>query len=272
MVKITLNVELNVKFLTQLATFSWLLQTNVIWEDTTIMVLVLWLIQMYPWHITNKVREIWSLLHSFYYTVYCFFHSFLKGTAEPYITTGKFWWYSDTHDWANWIYKYETRAHTRKCSFECFHDNTCDFFVDVHGYCLYGRWAYTGAKIISWTDDVTIYNKIGMINSENLKSVCFSIHFFIRQQSWFDNHHRQFCWCHWRWVSRHLCFIPGWLVLWDVWSLVRCSNRRALCLEMFVIMDWTLHVLLLGRWILSTRKLHQFWKFQNWKFWQEYQV
>ena len=130
------------------------------------------------YHKQSKGNLITIAFHST--TKSSFFHIILTGTAEPYITTGKFWWYSDTRDWANWIYKYETRAHTRKCSFECFHDDTCDFFVDVHSYCLYGRWAYTGAKIISWTDDVTIYNKIGMINSENLKSVCFSILFFIR--------------------------------------------------------------------------------------------
>ena len=87
-----------------------------------------------------------------------------QSTAEPYITTDKFWWYDDTHDWAKWIYKYESRHHLRKCSFECYHDATCDFFVDVHGYCLYGRWSYTGSKIISWTDNVQIYNKKGVSN------------------------------------------------------------------------------------------------------------
>ena len=98
---------------------------------------------------------------------YLFKNSYYIGTAEPYITTGKFWWYSDTHDWANWIYKYESRGHTRKCSFECFHDDTCDFYVDVHGYCLYGRWSYTGNKIISWTDNVSIYNKKGKLHIKN---------------------------------------------------------------------------------------------------------
>ena len=87
-----------------------------------------------------------------------FIHS---GASEPYILNDKFWWFNQIQDWNKFVYKYEHRTHTRKCSFECYHDDSCDFYVDVHSYCLYGRYSYTGNTIIGWTDNVNLYNKKG---------------------------------------------------------------------------------------------------------------
>ena len=59
------------------------------------------------------------------------------------------------------IYKIENRNSVWKCFFECYHDEQCDFFVDVHSYCCFGDFNYTGSPPITWTDDVTLYVKKG---------------------------------------------------------------------------------------------------------------
>ena len=59
------------------------------------------------------------------------------------------------------IYKIENRNSIWKCFFECHHDEQCDFFVDVHSYCCFGDFHYTGSTPITWTDDVTLYVKKG---------------------------------------------------------------------------------------------------------------
>ena len=64
-------------------------------------------------------------------------------------------------------YKLEYRAREWKCPFECYHDEECDFYVDVHGYCCYGSWTYTGACVACWTNQVTLYVKNGKDNLLN---------------------------------------------------------------------------------------------------------
>ena len=48
-----------------------------------------------------------------------------------------------------------------KCFFECYHDDKCDYFVDVHWHCCYGDFQHTGSPATTWTNDVTVYVKNG---------------------------------------------------------------------------------------------------------------
>ena len=68
-------------------------------------------------------------------------------------------------------YKIEYRPTIWKCFFECYHDDNCDFFVDVHGYCCYGDFQYTGNPATTWTDQVTIYVKNGKYRIKILKII-----------------------------------------------------------------------------------------------------
>ena len=58
-------------------------------------------------------------------------------------------------------YKYEYRGDLWKCPFECYHDDDCDFYVDVHNYCCYGKWSLTGSHVVGWSNDVALYVKNG---------------------------------------------------------------------------------------------------------------
>ena len=59
-------------------------------------------------------------------------------------------------------YKYEYRGDLWKCPFECYHDDDCDFYVDVHSYCCYGKWSQdVNSYVVSWSNDVTLYVKNG---------------------------------------------------------------------------------------------------------------
>ena len=58
------------------------------------------------------------------------------------------------------IYKIEQRPTIWKCFLECFHDDECDYFVDVNSHCCYGDFQYNGTAT-TWTDDVTVYVKNG---------------------------------------------------------------------------------------------------------------
>ena len=89
--------------------------------------------------------------------------NFFLGLAAPYIYDPKYWHFNDAVYWAKWVYKYESRPTFRKCCFECYHDDTCDFFVDVHSHCFYGRYSYTGSQITSHTNRVNLYVKNGSI-------------------------------------------------------------------------------------------------------------
>ena len=86
-----------------------------------------------------------------------------SGQSAPYIYDPNYYSFGDTYSWAKWIYKYEhsSQASFRKCNFECYHDSSCDFFVDVHSHCCYGRYSYTGSQILSWTNNVAIHVKNG---------------------------------------------------------------------------------------------------------------
>ena len=59
----------------------------------------------------------------------------------------KYWNFGDAVYWARYVYKYEARTAFRKCCFECYHDSTCDYFVDAHSHCFYGRFSYTGSQL-----------------------------------------------------------------------------------------------------------------------------
>ena len=59
------------------------------------------------------------------------------------------------------IYKIEHRPTIWKCFFECYHDDKCDYFVDVHSHCCYGDFQHTESPATTWTDDVTVYVKNG---------------------------------------------------------------------------------------------------------------
>lgn len=59
------------------------------------------------------------------------------------------------------IYKIEESSTSWKCFFECYHDDTCDYFVDVHSVCCYGDFQHTGSPATTWTDDVMVYVKNG---------------------------------------------------------------------------------------------------------------
>ena len=89
-----------------------------------------------------------------------------SGQSAPYIYDPNYYSFGDTYSWAKWIYKYEhsSQASFRKCNFECYHDSSCDFFVDVHSHCCYGRYSYTGSQILSWTNNVAIHVKNGKID------------------------------------------------------------------------------------------------------------
>ena len=65
-------------------------------------------------------------------------------------------------NWAKYIYKYQSRDHTKKCQFECYYDDECDFYVDYY-YCHYGKFSYTGNQIITW--NYYVYYKIKFGNS-----------------------------------------------------------------------------------------------------------
>ena len=58
-------------------------------------------------------------------------------------------------------YKIEHRPTIWKCFFECYHDDKCDFFVDVHSYCCYGDFQHTGNPATTWSNEVTLYKKKG---------------------------------------------------------------------------------------------------------------
>ena len=75
----------------------------------------------------------------------------------------KYWNFGDAVYWARYVYKYEARTAFRKCCFECYHDSTCDYFVDAHSHCFYGRFSYTGTQLGGWTDRTTVYVKNGTI-------------------------------------------------------------------------------------------------------------
>ena len=59
------------------------------------------------------------------------------------------------------VYKTEHRPTIWKCFFECYHDDKCDYFVDVHSYCCYGDFQHTGSPAVTWSNDVTVYVKNG---------------------------------------------------------------------------------------------------------------
>ena len=72
------------------------------------------------------------------------------------------------------IYKIEETPTSWKCFFECYHDDTCDYFVDVHSFCCYGDFQHTGSPATTWTDDVMVYVKNGkpdLLNLNNLRFV-----------------------------------------------------------------------------------------------------
>ena len=131
-------------------------EENAILAGMIIMDQALYQATMFQQHITNRVYLPFQFQLPHLYSKYL-----LVGIAEPYILHPKFIWFSETQDWAKWIYKYEGRPVGRKCSFECYHDNNCDYYVDVHGYCLYGRFSYTGGQIIHWTDNTYVYVQKG---------------------------------------------------------------------------------------------------------------
>ena len=103
-------------------------------------------------------------------------HHFTKkciilGWSTPHIYTPNYYYYYDTYSWAKWVYKYEWTSNYRKCDFECYHDSSCDYYVKVHSYCLYGRFTYTGGQIIHWTDNTYVYVRNGKFCCIFVKSI-----------------------------------------------------------------------------------------------------
>ena len=76
-----------------------------------------------------------------------------------------YWSHYDAVWWAKWVYKYDWRPYRRECEFECFYDTNCDFFVDAHTHCFYGRFSYTGSQLGGWTDRTYMYVKNGKFSS-----------------------------------------------------------------------------------------------------------
>ena len=58
-----------------------------------------------------------------------------------------YWSLSGNH-WKNFIYKYTSRSDGKKCQWDCYLDEECDFYVDYY-YCYYGKFSYTGDPITS---------------------------------------------------------------------------------------------------------------------------
>ena len=56
-----------------------------------------------------------------------------------------------------------------------FYYSGCDFFVDVHTHCFYGRWSYTGAVLGGWTNRVNVFVKKGylVISTKNQKEIFY---------------------------------------------------------------------------------------------------
>ena len=74
----------------------------------------------------------------------------------------KIFFYNDFGNFSQYrVYKIEHRPTIAKCFFECYHDDKCDYFVDVHSYCCYGDFQHTGNPATTWTNQVTVYVKNG---------------------------------------------------------------------------------------------------------------
>ena len=58
------------------------------------------------------------------------------------------YWSLFGNQWKNYIYKYTSRSDGKKCQWDCYDDEECDFYVDFY-YCYYGKFAYTGNPITS---------------------------------------------------------------------------------------------------------------------------
>ena len=94
------------------------------------------------------------------------------------------------------IYKIEQRPTIWKCFFECYHDDKCDYFVDVHSYCCYGDFQHTGGPAVTWSNDVTVYVKNGksvfQINECHTgpdMSIDQKYHFYFRKKTRYFLHH-----------------------------------------------------------------------------------
>ena len=75
----------------------------------------------------------------------------------------------DCKTWYKWTYQiYPESGHSRRCQFECHHDNDCDFYVNVHGYCIHGRYSYTGSPATYWTDNTCLRFKKGMLAKQTM--------------------------------------------------------------------------------------------------------
>ena len=87
--------------------------------------------------------------------------------AKNYIFTPNYWNVNYAINWANLIYKTHDRSGGvthYKCSFECYHDPTCDFYVYDYDNgspdCYYGSFSFSGESTYSMKD-LKIYLKNG---------------------------------------------------------------------------------------------------------------
>merc|ERR1712165_104676 len=97
-----------------------------------------------------------------------------SGTV-PFIRNDNFKSFSSGNKWYKWTYKYEYRGDLWKCPFECYHDDDCDFYVDVHSYCCYGKWSQdVNSYVVSWSNDVTLYVKNGRSPGANMITDLFN--------------------------------------------------------------------------------------------------
>ena len=90
--------------------------------------------------------------------------------AGNHIHTPNYWYKScncnSDWDWDKWIYKIHGSGKTKYgCSFECYYDSSCDYFVWYNDDCHYGRFSYSGSRLINSMVEVYAYLKNGISNS-----------------------------------------------------------------------------------------------------------
>ena len=90
--------------------------------------------------------------------------------AGNHIHTPNYWYKlcncNSDWDWDKLIYKIHGSGKTfYGCSFECYHDSSCDYFVWYNDDCHYGRFSYSGSRLINSKVEVYAYLKNGISNS-----------------------------------------------------------------------------------------------------------
>ena len=86
--------------------------------------------------------------------------------AANHIHSPNYWYMSSILNWNKWIYKIHGSGNTfYGCSFECYHDSSCDYFVWYNSDCHYGKFSYSGSELINSMAENYVYLKNGMCNS-----------------------------------------------------------------------------------------------------------